>query len=183
MVKNIYEQLCDMQNLEYAYNRAKKGKTQKGYVKKFAENLNQNLLNLQTELLLQLYKPQPLQTFILRDPKTRKISKSHFKDRIVHHAIYGRIEELFDKKFIFDSYANRIGKGTFKAIDRFDSFKRKVSKNNTKTCYVFKCDIRKYFDTVDHSILLNLLKKEIKDSRVLWLVKLPTLKDGASLFR
>jgi hypothetical protein len=80
MVKdNLYEQICDMQNLEFAYNRAKKGKTCKDYVKEFTENLKENLLSLQTELLLQIYRPKPLQTFILRDPKTRKISKSHFK--------------------------------------------------------------------------------------------------------
>lgn len=172
MVKdNLYEQICDMQNLEFAYNRAKKGKTGKDYVKEFTENLKENLISLQTELLLQIYRPKPLQTFILRDPKTRKISKSHFRDRIVHHAIHIIIEELFDKKFIYDSYANRMNKGTFKAIERFDAFKKKVSKNNTKTCFVLKCDIRKYFDTVNHEILLELFKKEIKDEKVLWLIK------------
>ena len=101
----------------------------KPYVIKFEKNLKANLIMLRNELLLHTYKPRPLETFIIRDPKTRKISKSDFRDRVVHHALCNVIEPLFEKKFIFDNYANRISKGAFKAIERFDYFKRKVSKN------------------------------------------------------
>ena len=91
-----------------------------------------------------------MQSFILRDPKTRKINKSAFRDRIIHHALCNIIEPLFEKSFIFDSYANRKGKGTFKAIKRFQDFQRKITKNKTKPGYVLKADIKKYFETVNH---------------------------------
>src|SRR3989344_339753 len=170
-LEDIYERLCSYENLEAAFNKAKKGKTQKQYVIEFEEKLKENLTRLRTELLMQSYHPQPLKTFILRDPKTRKISKSAFRDRVVHHAICNLIEPAFDKRFIHDSYANRIGKGTLNAIKRFDEFKRKVSKNNTLKCYVLKADIKDYFGTVNRAILLDLLRKRIKDNGVMWLIE------------
>jgi retron-type reverse transcriptase len=121
--------------------------------------------------LFHSYHPKPLKTFIIHDPKTRKISKSDFRDRVVHHALCNVIEPIFDRTFIFDSYANRVGKGTFAAISRFDHFKRKVSKNNSQPCYVLKADIRKYFENVDHRILLGIISKKIKDAKVLWLIR------------
>ena len=170
-LEDIYKKLCSYENLEAAYNKAKNGKTQKQYVREFEEKLKENLTRLRTELLMQSYHPQPLKTFILRDPKTRKISKSAFRDRVVHHAICNLIEPAFDKRFIHDSYANRIGKGTLNAIKRFDEFKRKVSKNNTLKCYVLKADIKDYFGTVNRATLLDLLRKRIKDDRVMWLIE------------
>ena len=160
---NQYEELCSYENLELAFKRARKGKTLKPYVIEFEENLKQNLLQLRNELTMQTYQPQPLKTFILRDPKTRKISKSDFRDRIIHHAICNIIEPIFEKTFIHDSFANRIGKGTLNAIKRFDVFKRKSSQNNTKKCYVLKADIKSHFQTVDHEILLEILSKRIED--------------------
>ena len=117
------------------------------------------------------YGPKPLKNFILRDPKTRKISKSDFRDRIVHHAICNIIEPIFDKSFIYDSCANRIGKGNLFALRRFDKFKRKVSKNNTKNCYVLKADIKHYFEEVNHQVLLTIIERRIKDKKVIWLIE------------
>jgi len=167
---NQYEELCSYENLELAFKRARKGKTLKPYVIEFEENLKQNLLQLRNELTMQTYQPQPLKTFILRDPKTRKISKSDFRDRIIHHAICNIIEPIFQKTFIHDSFANRIGKGTPNAIKRFDIFKRKSSQNNTKKCYVLKADIKSYFQTVDHEILLEILSKRIEDKQIMLLI-------------
>lgn len=168
---SLYGQVYNYENIELAFNKARKGKTLKQYVIKFEENLEENLKLLQYELITQTYKPLPLVTFILRDPKTRKISKSDFRDRIVHHVICNVIEQMFDKTFIYDNYANRIGKGAFKAIERFDQFKRKVSKNNTIICYVLKADIKHYFETVDHELLMLILEKKINDARVLKLIR------------
>ena len=167
----MYEQLCSYENLELAFKRARRGKTLKPYVIEFEEKLKENLLQLQTELLSQTYKPEPLKTFIIRDPKTRKISKSAFRDRIVHHAICNIIEYTFDKRFIYDSFANRLRKGTLHAIKRFDHFKRKVSQNNTIKCYVLKADIKQYFETVDHEILLTILQKRIKNDKLVALIR------------
>lgn len=160
-----------MENLELAHSKARRGKTLKPYVVEFEKNLKENLMQLRSELLLQSYRPEPLKTFILRDPKTRRISKSAFRDRVIHHAVCNVIEPLFEKSFIHDSYANRFGKGTLKAIERFDEFKRRVSRNNTMRCFVLKADVKHYFETVRHDILLSLLKRKITDEKVLWLIK------------
>jgi len=82
------------------------------------------------------------------------------------------LSNLYSRKiFIYDSYANRIGKGTLKAIQRFDYFKRKISKNNTKSCYILKADIKHYFENVNHNILINILKSKIVDKRIIALIK------------
>lgn len=170
-LKNLYAALCSYENLAAAFQKAKKRKSLKPYVIKFGEELEQNLRQLRYELVWQTYAPLPLTTFILRDPKTRKISKSDFRDRVVHHAICNVIEPMLDKSFISDSFANRVGKGTFNAIERFELFARKVSSNNTREYFVLKADIKHYFDTVNHEILLSILKKKIKDEKVLWLIR------------
>jgi retron-type reverse transcriptase/predicted DNA-binding transcriptional regulator len=169
--RDLFAEICKYENLEQAFRKARKGKTRKDYIMEFEDKLDANLLCLRSELLLQTYRPRPLKTFILRDPKTRKISKSDFRDRVIHHALCNVIEPIFDKTFIHDSYANRKGKGTFAAIKRFDNFKRKVSQNNTRPCFVLKADIRHYFDNVDHNILIEIIKKRIPDVKVLWLIK------------
>tara|TARA_Y100000034_G_scaffold134938_1_gene204950 strand:+ start:913 stop:1539 length:627 start_codon:yes stop_codon:yes gene_type:complete len=169
---DVYGELCSYKNLEKAFNKARKGKTQKDYVIEFEENLKENLLQLRSELIFYTYKPRKLKTFILRDPKTRKISKSNFRDRVVHHAICNIIAPFYNKRFISDSFANRIGKGTINAIKRFDQFKRKASKNNTIKCYVLKADIRHYFDTVNHEVFLKILKERVRDERLIWLIKI-----------
>jgi len=154
MVRDLWNELCSYDNLFLAYQKARKHKTTKAYVVEFERNLNANLFQLRTELFLYFYNPKLLVYFIIRDFKIRKISKSDFRDRIVHHALCNIIEPIFDKSFIYDSYANRKGKGTLKAVERFNKFKRKVSKNFTKSCYIFKADIKKYFENIHHDILL-----------------------------
>jgi len=170
--RDLWKELCSFENLFLAYKRARKHKTLKQYVIEFEKDLTSNLSELQAELEFKSYRPKPLETFIIRDPKTRKISKSDFRDRIVHHALCNIIEPIFDKIFIYDSYANRINKGTLKAIERFEYFKRKISKNNKKKCYVLKADIKQYFETVNHDKLLLIIKKRIRDKDVLWLIKI-----------
>lgn len=168
--KNLYTLLCSYDNLLLAFKKAKKRKSRKPYVLEFEANLENNLKQLQTELLLETYTPAPLKTFIIHDPKTRKISKSHFRDRIVHHTICNIIEPIFQRTFIYDSFANQKGKGTHSALKRFDYFKRKASKNNTKNCYVLKADIKHYFDTVDQNILINIISQKIKDEKLIRLI-------------
>ncbi len=169
--RDLWQELCSYDNLFLAFKKARKHKTTIDYVIAFERNLQNNLLLLRSELLLHSYQPRQLINFIIKDPKTRKISKSDFRDRVVHHALCNIIEPMFEKVFIYDSYANRIGKGTLKAIERFDEFKRIVSKNNTVSCYVLKADIKKYFENVDHEILLSTIKKKIVDKKVVWLIK------------
>jgi len=169
--QDFYSKICSLENLFLAFNNARKGKTKRRYVKRFQLDLHNNLTKLQQELVSQTYLPNKLKTFTLRDPKTRKISKSAFRDRVVHHALCNIIVPILEKSFIYDSHANQIGKGTLKAIERFDIFKRKVSRNNTITCWVLKADIKHYFDEMNHDILVGIIRKKIQDEKVIWLIK------------
>jgi len=169
--KNLYPLITSEENLLKAYEKARKGKSRKNYLIEFRHNLTTNLQMLRIELLLHSYKPKPLKSFTIRDPKTRKISKSDFKDRIVHHALINIIEPIFDKTFIHDSFANRKTKGTLAAINRFDKFKRESSKNNSKTCYVLKADIKHYFKEINTFLLIKIIKEKIKDPKTIWLIQ------------
>ena len=171
MVEDLYSRICSYDNLLSAFKKARKGKTTKIYVLEFEKELKNNLLQLRIELLFHAYKPKPLQSFIIHDPKTRKISRSAFRDRIIHHALCNVIAPVFEKEFIYDSFANRIGKGAFKAIERFNLFQRIVSKNYSQTVFVLKADIKKYFDNINHEILLSIIKKRISDEKVILLIK------------
>ena len=176
---NLYSKIISIKNLFRAFLKARKGKTKKDYIIEFEAELQNNLLRLHEELKNQTYKPKLLKTFILRDPKTRIINKSAFRDRIVHHAVINIIEPIFDKSFVYDSCANRIGKGNLFALKRFEKFSRKVSRNgkvngwfNTNQIkgYCLKADIKHYFEEVNHEILLNILKRKITDEKVIWLI-------------
>lgn len=169
--KNLYPEIYSMKNLVAAWRKARKGKTKKDYVIEFEKNLLENLLDLHYELKYYIYKPRPLKTFILRDPKTRKISKSDFRDRIIHHSLCNIIEPIFDKTFICDSCANRKGKGNSYALKRFEKFRRKVTKNYTSFGYCLKADIKHYFQEINHEVLLNILKRRVKDEKVIWLIE------------
>jgi retron-type reverse transcriptase len=178
---SLYKEIISFENLILAWKKARKGKTRKGYVIEFEQELFCNLMALHYELKYGTYKPKPLVSFVLRDPKTRVISKSDFRDRIVHYAIINVLEPIFDKTFIYDSCANRTEKGNLFALKRFDYFKIKVSKNgliaknsfrenNYVSGYCLKADIKHYFQEVDIGILIGIIKRKIADERVIWLI-------------
>ena len=178
--KNIWEELCSVGNIEQAYFLARKRKTQKINIQKFDKHWQLNLICLRKELLAKTYTPRQLKTFILRDPKTRLICVSDFRDRVVHHAIVNILKPIFEPRFIYDSYASRKGKGTIAALKRFDQFLRKITKNGKKCFssagsvqgFAFKADIKQYFESVDHNVLLDIIGRYVVDKNVLWLVKL-----------
>lgn len=126
--RSLYTELCSYKNLELAFKKARKRKTAKDYVIEFETNLEDNLIQLKYELESLTYSPAPLTTFIVRDPKTRKISSSHFRDRVVHHALCNIIEPILERDFIYDSFANQKGKGTHLAIRRAQHFIGKVAR-------------------------------------------------------
>ena len=175
---NLYDKVCDFENIKLAWKEARKRKTLKSYVIEFDKYFKENLLQLSVDLIFHSYRPLPLNSFVIRDPKTRKISVSDFRDRIVHHAICNIIEPLFDKCFIFDNYANRKGKGTLAAIKRLNYFMRKVSHNgsivkrskNKVRGFFLKGDIKHYFETVNHNKLIELICGKIKDRELLFLI-------------
>ena len=129
-----------------------------------------NIFFLHTELMNKTYKHSTYEHFVINDPKRRDIHKASVRDRLIHHAIHRFLYPYFDTKFIHDSYSCRVGKGTHRALYRFEAFSRQVSKNYTKQCWVLKCDIRKFFASIDHDILCHILEKHILDKDILWLL-------------
>ena len=180
--KNLYPKLCSYENLKKAFEKARKNKSSMPYVIEFEKDLENNLRNLKKDLESFTYKPAPLKRFIIKDPKTRVIRKSIFRDRVVHHAVVNILDPIYEKVFINDSYANRINKGTLAALVRFDKFNKKVSKNgslvnlardnNMTKGYVLKADIKHFFDSVNHEIMIKMFRRKIKDEKVIWLIKL-----------
>lgn len=144
-----------------------KGKKNKKDVQEFERNLMQNIFNLHEDLQNKTYKHGGYEAFKVNDPKPRDIHKASVRDRVVHHLIYKALYQYFDAKFIHDSYSCRKEKGTHRALHRFQYFARKVSKNNTKQCFILKCDVRKFFVSIDHAILKDILKKYIQDKDIL----------------
>lgn len=165
--KNLFEKVVEFKNLLHSYDRARSRKRLRVYATRFDYKLDQNLLNLKERLETGGYKPKGYRHFYIFDPKRRLISAPAFEDRIVHHAICNVINPIFDKTFIDDSYACREGKGAYKGVERLQSFLRKKG-----AAYALKCDISRYFASIDRGILLSLIKKRIADSKLLDLLKI-----------
>ncbi|OHB05300.1 MAG: hypothetical protein A3A26_01775, partial [Candidatus Zambryskibacteria bacterium RIFCSPLOWO2_01_FULL_47_14] len=139
-------------------------------VQEFQLHLMDNIFSLHEDLKNKTYKHGSYHAFNISDPKPRNIHKASVRDRLLHHAIYKILYPYFDKKFIFDSYSCRLNKGTHKALNRFKVFGDRVSKNHTKQCRVLKCDVRKFFASINHNILLRILEKHVEDKNTLWLL-------------
>ena len=140
-------------------------------VQEFEHNLEDNLFQLYAMLKNKTYQHSNYTSFYISDPKRRHIHKAIVRDRIVHHAVYRILYPIFDKSFIYDSYSCRLNKGTHKAVKRLVRFTVKVSKSYIRPCWALKLDIKKFFDSVDREILFKIIKKKIKDSDTLWLLK------------
>jgi len=158
-----------LDNLLDSWREFLRGKRKRRDVAEFSLNLMDNILTLRQDLVNKTYCHGSYRAFKINDPKPRNIHKASVRDRLVHHAIYRILYPYFDQKFIFDSYSCRKNKGTHRAINRFRNFGRIVSRNNTRTIWVLQCDIRKFFASIDHHILKNILAKYVKDRNVLWL--------------
>ncbi len=165
-----YEDIISAENLLSAWEEFLKGKRRRKDMQEFQFNLMDNIFSIHNNLTNLTYKHGGYEAFKINDPKPRDIHKASVRDRLLHHAIYRKLYPLFDKTFISDSFSCRLNKGTHKAINRSREFSYKVGKNSTKTCWVLKCDIRKFFANIDHKILKNILAKYIPDKSVLWLL-------------
>ena len=159
---DLYPRLVDLANLHLAYRKAALGKRGHPEVAGFEFRLEDNLFALQAGLHSQSYRPGGYRSFYIRDPKRRLISAAPFRDRVVHHALCNLIEPLFERTFIGDSYANRVGKGTHAALERAQGFARQY-----RCC--LQCDVRQFFPSVDHQVLTGLLERKIGDAQALWL--------------
>ncbi len=168
---NLWPDIIAFENLLQAAYQAQRGKRFRPNVLAFNHNLDQELLRLQTELTQKTYRPGGYRTFKIQDPKPRMISAAPYRDRVVHHALCNVIVPPLERTLIADTYANRIGYGTHRALKRFVHFARSHR-------YVLQCDVRKYFPSIDHAILKATLRRKIKCPDTLWLID--TIIDGSN---
>lgn len=152
---DLFTAIACFENLHLSFIRAIRRKRYKRTSLEFTANLEGNLLALERELMEGSYLPGPYSTFTVYEPKPRLISSAPFRDRVVHHALCNIVEPIFDRTFVHDSYATRAGKGSHRALLRFHDFLR-------HSRYVLKCDVRKYFPSIDHEIMKSLVLRKIK---------------------
>lgn len=171
MLDHQYQYTTSIENILNVWRHFLSGKRRKRDVIQFQFNLADNLAALYHELESKTYIHGPYSVFTIADPKPRIIHKATVRDRVVHRLIYKTLYWHFHFRFIHDSYSCRLSKGSHKAIERFNSFARRASQNHTRTCYVLKCDIKKFFANIDQKILSKILERQIADDDLLWLIK------------
>ena len=160
---NLWSQIIAFENLLQAARQAQRGKRFRSSVLAFNYNLEAELHQIYHDLSTQTYTPGAYHTFEIRDPKPRLISAAPYRDRVVHHALCNVIVPPIERTFIEDTYANRWGYGTHRALHRFIRFAR-------TSRYILQLDIRKYFPSVDHEILKAVIRRKIKCPQTLWLI-------------
>lgn len=163
----LFDKMTSLSHIFACWDQFKRGKRKRKDVQSFERHLEDNIFQLQHDLTSFQYLHAPYEQFYVTDPKQRHISKATVRDRLVHQVVYDTLTEILDKQFIFHSLSSRIGKGTHIGVTQLVQMIRKVSKNGTQPCYALKMDIRRFFDSVDHKILKNLLRKNIRDVNVL----------------
>ena len=168
---DLFERIISPENLFEAWATFKSDKRSKADVREFEWNLEKNIFQLHRDLKNTTYRHGHYYGFYIRDPKQRHIHKADVRDRVLHHAIFSIINPIFEETFIPTSFSCRIGFGTHKGVDALERKARSVAKNGTNDCLVLKCDVRKFFDSVDHEILASILEKRIKDEKTTWLLR------------
>jgi len=169
----LFPRLVSFDNLLAAFAKARRGKRGKQAVAEFDLNLEPELLRLQCELTKGTWHPGPYYSFYVHDQKCRLITAAPFRDRVVHHALLNVLEPVFEPTFISDSYACRVGKGQHRALDRFQHWAR-------GNRYVLCGDVRKFYPSVDHEVLMAILRRRIRDLRVIELCEM-ILGSGAGI--
>ncbi len=166
----MYNRIISLENLLEAWKEFLKGKRNKKDVQEFQYRLSDNIFALHNDLKNKTYVHGGYYAFNISDPKPRNIHKASVRDRLLHHALYRKLCQLFDVHFIHDSYSCRKFRGTHRALKCFREFALKASNNNMKTLWILKCDIKKFFASVDQAILMEILKKYIPDFDVIDLI-------------
>ncbi len=169
VIDNIFDTICDFDELYDAHMNARKGKRFRPDVLEFTDRLEENLIEIQNELMYETYKVGKYRKFYVKEPKLRLVMALQYRDRVVQWAIYKQLNPFYDKLFIEDSYACRIGKGSHRAADRLQYWLKQVSRKPEKWYYL-KLDISKYFYRVDHEVLLSILERRVKDQRLMRLL-------------
>ncbi len=164
---HTYNEIISLENLGAAWQEFVVGKKRKPDVLLFGRHLIDNILALHDELVKGTYRHGGYYSFYVTDPKRRHIHKASVRDRLLHHAVHRMLYPFFDRTFIADSFSCRQKKGVHRAINRFKALSFQVSKNHTRTAWVLKCDIRKFFASIDQKILLHILNQSIPDQKII----------------
>lgn len=165
-----FQDIISIENLLEAWEDFAVGKRSKLDVQEFENHLMDNIIRLHIDLRDQTYRHGGYHAFRISDPKPRQIHKASVCDRLVHHAVHRLLYPFFDKIFVVDSFSCRLDKGTHAALNRFRDLASKAGRNHTRTVWVLKCDIRKFFASVDQKILLKILFERIPDDDIRWLL-------------
>lgn len=169
-IKSFIE-IISLENLFLSWREFKTDKKNKIDVQEFDLNIEDNLFKLHNDLQCGHYQHSNYTSFFVCDPKLRHIHKADVRDRLLHHILTRALEPIFERNFIFDSYSSRKNKGSHRAITRFKRLAWKLSVNDTKTVWILKCDIKKYFRSIDHEILLDLTRKKVRDEKIFNLIQ------------
>lgn len=167
---DIFQHIASLESLLDAWDEFKKRKRNKYDVQLFERHLGDNLFALHEDLISKRYHHGAYSGFYIKDPKIRLVHKSMVRDRIVHHTVFNVLNKIFEPTFIFDSYSCRKDKGTHRGVERLKVFVEKTQRTHTK-CFVLKCDVRKFFHSIDHLILLQIIAKRVKDIDAIWLIR------------
>jgi retron-type reverse transcriptase len=165
----LWERIIDFENLYHAFREASTGKRYRRESLEFKNNLEENLIVLQNELVWDTYKPEPYRQFIIKEPKQRLISAPTFRDRVVHHALCQVIEPVFENRMIYETFACRRGKGTHAAMCHTQKHAR-AAQRKWGGYYVLKCDIKSFFPSVDHDVLMDIVRRHISDRKTMNLI-------------
>lgn len=146
--KNIFNEIISLENLFSAWDKFKSDKQNKRDVQRFEWRLEENIFELHRDLKYKRYKHAEYTSFYIQDPKQRHIYKAAVRDRVLHHAVFSVLNPIFEPTFVSNSFSCRIGKGTHRGIDVLSKIARQISDNSFKPCFVLKCDIKKFFETI-----------------------------------
>ncbi len=163
-VQGGYADIYAWENLYMAWRKAARGKRGRPAAAAFEFRLEENLFDLHEQLKAERYQPGAYTNFYIHEPKRRLISAAPFRDRVVHHALCNVIEPAFERSFIDHSYANRLGKGTHRALDQAQIWAKRYR-------YVLQCDVQQFFPAIDHTILQTTLERRIQDGQTRRLIR------------
>ena len=152
---NLFAEICALENMHWAARKARRRKTRKIYVEDFDLHRERFVAQLRAEMLAGVYRPRGYRNFYIHDPKKRLISAAPYRDRVVHHALCNVLEPLLQRRFVLDSYSCQRDKGTTAAHERCRYYTNRYG-------YVLKCDIQKFFQSVDQRILMDKLERIIR---------------------
>ncbi len=164
-------------NIYRQYLKCRKHKRNTINALKFEVRAEENLLKLQEKLQKKTYYPSRSVCFVVNRPKLREIFAADFKDRVIHHILVDYLEKIWEKIFIFDSYACRKNKGTHKGVKRLQAFMRKITRNGTRRAYYMQLDIRSFFVNIDKEMLFGLIAKKTRNKNILWLARIIIFHD------